>query len=132
MCWRHYDCTFASCTGEASLLTVVWTIAVADLWVRFLIVAVKAVVAAVPLPLVCCKGITAAAAAATARGYSPISTAPAGTSSGGNAVDLEQGGSQGGEAAVAAAHASAVALSANARKVRVNTYRLITIARLLK
>jgi hypothetical protein len=101
-------------TGEASLLTVVWTIAVADLWVRFLIVAVKAVVAAVPLPLVCCKGITAAAA--TAGGYSPIA-APPGTSPRGNAVDVEQGGSQGGDAAVAAAHASAVALSANARKV---------------
>jgi hypothetical protein len=120
----------ASCSGEASLLTVVWTIAVADLWVRFLIVAVKAVVAAVPLPLVCCKNITAAAAA-TAGGYSPIA-APPGTSPRGNAVDLEQGGSQGGEAAVAAAYASAVALSANARKVRVNTYRVITIARLLK
>lgn len=58
----------------SSIVTVIWTVAVADLWVRFLVVALKACVLAVPERCICC-------AARGAGGYVEIATAAAGNDS---------------------------------------------------
>ena len=65
-----------------SLLTVIWTVIAADLWVRYIIVAAKAFVSAVPVNSVkWFKSAAGGAAAASSSGnssYSPVSQSAAG------------------------------------------------------